>query len=139
MEYDIERIGILIADVEKYLEELEGYKIKNKGDLEDSKTYHASAMLSFAILNRVIDLGSEILSSENIGAPNSYQDIMPMLAKANVINKEQATTLNKLISKRNVLAHFYEGIKAKELFDLIKEISLVRSFLQTVKKRISKN
>ena len=137
MEYDIERIGKLIADIEKYTKELESYKINDAIGFSDSKTYHASSMLVFAILNRLIDLGSEILSVENLGAPNTYQDIMPLLAKANIINKEQADNLNKIIKKRNTLAHFYEDINEKELIKTIKDISAVKSFISTIKKRIS--
>ena len=138
MEYDIERIGKLLADIEKYLKEIEEYKIKGLNDLNDSKTYHASSMLVFAILNRVIDLGGEFLSSEDVGSPNTYQDIMPLLAKTNVINKEQANELNKIIKKRNIFAHFYEDISEKELYKTIKELPLIKSFIETLKKRISK-
>jgi len=33
-------------------------------------------MLIFAIVNRLIDLGSEIISTEELGAPNTYKEIM---------------------------------------------------------------
>lgn len=45
-------------------------------------------MLIFAVLNRIIDLGNEITFAENLGAPNTYKDIMSILAKANVLNKD---------------------------------------------------
>ena len=64
-------------------------------------------MLIFAILNKLIDLGSEIISAEKLGAPNTYQDIMILLAKGNIINKNQADELNNLVKKRNIFAHFY--------------------------------
>lgn len=139
MKYDIERIGKLITDIEKYLKEITNYKIDSVSDLSDSKTYHASSMIIFAILNRIIDLGSEILSAEDLGAPNTYQDIMPSLAKANMINKQQADNLNKLIKKRNIFAHFYEDIKEKELFKTIKDLPEIRPFLETIKKRINRS
>src|SRR3989344_2080151 len=126
MKYDIERIGKLTTDIEKYLREIEQYKIENVSDLQDSKTYHATSMVLFAVLNRVIDLGSEILSAENLGAPDTYQDIMPLLAKANIINKNHADELNKLIRKRNILAHFYEDINEKELFKALKDLPIVK-------------
>ena len=127
--YDTERIGKIVADIEKYLTELDSYKITNKDSLFDGKTYNASAMVVFAILNRVIDLGGEIISAENLGAPNSYQDIIPLLIKAGVINKIQGEKLNFLIKKRNVLAHFYEDISEKDLFNMIREIGLIKKFI----------
>ena len=133
--YDIERIGKIISDIEKYLKDLKSYNL-SKEDLVDSKNYNASSMLIFAILNRIIDLGGEIISAENLGAPNNYQDIMKILSKANVINKDQADKMNKLVSKRNVFAHFYEDISEKELFKTIKEINSVEDFVKTIKKRV---
>lgn len=135
--YDIERIGKLITDIEKYLKELEGFEIRKKEDLEDSKTYHATSMVLFAILNRLIDLGGEIISAENLGAPSTYQDIMPILTKANVINKEQTKELNKLIRKRNILAHFYEDINEKELYKTLKDLPIIKVFIDTIRKRIN--
>lgn len=136
MEYNVNRIGNLIKETEKYLDELRSYNIKSKEDLTDSKTFHAASMVVFAILNRIIDLGNEILISENVGAPNSYQDIMPLLAKSNVINKEQATELNSLVKKRNVFAHFYGEITAADLLSTIKKILAVKDFISVVRKRV---
>jgi uncharacterized protein YutE (UPF0331/DUF86 family) len=133
--YDIQRIGKIISDIKKYFKELKSYNL-SKEDLSDSKNYNASSMLIFAILNRLIDLGNEIISAKNLGAPSTYQDIMPALAKANIINKEQADNMNKLIRKRNVFAHFYEDISEKELYKTIKEMGEVESFLRTIKKHI---
>lgn len=133
--YDTQRIGKLISDIEKYIKELEDYNLTIQ-DLRESKNYYASSMLIFSILNRLIDLGGEIISSEHLGAPNTYQDIMDILAKGNVINKVQAEELKKLIGKRNVFAHFYEELNEKEVFNTIREINKIEKFLQTIKKRI---
>lgn len=111
---------------------------KNVDDLYDRKNYHASSMVVFTILNKVIDLGTEILTSEELGAPNTYKDIMPTLAKAGVINKEQADSLNRLIKKRNVLSHFYEDMDENELYSTIKELHIIMDFVNLVKKRVSK-
>jgi len=135
--YDIQRIGKIIADIEKHIKELNSYNL-NLNDLYESKNYHASSMLIFAILNKLIDLGSEIISAEKLGAPNTYQDIMNLLAKGNIINKNQADELNNLVRKRNIFAHFYEDIKEKDLYKTIKEIKIIDGFLTTIKKRISK-
>lgn len=135
--YDVQRIGNIIADIEKYAKELKVYSIKNRADLKDSKNYHAASMVLFAILNKVIDLGNEIISAENLGAPNTYQDIMPRLAKANMLNNSQARELNKLLQLRNVLAHFYQDMSEKDLFDALQKMQLVEDFVLLVRKRIS--
>ena len=133
--YDLQRVGKVISDIEKYIKELQNYNL-TLDSLYDSKNYHASSMLVFAIINRLIELGTEILSAEKIGAPNAYQDIAPLLAKGGIINKEHAEKLNLLIRKRNIFAHFYEDISEKELYRTIQDIQIVESFLKTIKKRI---
>ncbi|MEI6731285.1 MAG: HepT-like ribonuclease domain-containing protein [archaeon] len=135
--YDLERIGKAVADIEKYLKELEGYKISSISSLEDSKTYNASSMLILAILNRAIDLGADILSAENLGAPATYQDILPMLSKSGFMNKKEADNLNNLIKKRNIFAHYYGDLTEKEVFNTIGEIGQIRLFVDKVKKRVS--
>ena len=65
--YDLERIGKIISDMQRYLKELKDYNLSIE-ELHDSKTYHASSMLIFAILNRLIDLGSEIISPFGVKA-----------------------------------------------------------------------
>jgi len=133
--YDLQRIGKIISEIEKYMKELDSYKI-TKENLKDSRNYHASSMLVFAILNRIIDLGSEMISAEQLGAPNTYQDIMNILAKGNIINKEAAERMNRLISKRNAFAHFYGEVTEKEVFDIIQELKNISGFLKTIKKRV---
>ena len=134
--YDVNRIGRIISDIKKYQNELNSYGIKKVSDLKEGIKYHASAMLIFAILNRVLDLGNEILANESVGAPNTYLDIMPLLSKAGYINKEEADELNKIIEKRNVMAHFYYEINEKDLFKVINKLYLIDGFIQIVKKRI---
>lgn len=136
--YDLQRIGKVISDIEKYTKEIEGFGIKDAKDLKDIKTLRATSMDLFAILDRLIDLGNEIISAESLGAPNTYQDIMPILAKAGIMNKAQADKLNELVKKRNLLAHFYEEIREKELMEIIKSLPEVNLFVLLIKKRVMK-
>lgn len=76
--YDIERIGKIISDIERYFRdlELEGLNIKNVEDLEDRKDFYAISMVLFSILNRAIDLGDEIVMANNLGMPSTYKEIL---------------------------------------------------------------
>ena len=93
-------------------------------------------MLVFAILNRIIDLGNEIISAENLGASNTYKDIMNILARGNILNQMQANKVSKLIAKRNMFAHFYGEITKKELFDTIQDMVEIENVIKIIKKRI---
>jgi uncharacterized protein YutE (UPF0331/DUF86 family) len=95
-------------------------------------------MLIFSILNRVIDLGNEVILDEHLGSPNTYDDVMPRLSKGGIMNEKEATELNELIKKRNIFAHFYGELKRGELFNIIDNLKLVDDFIKKIKKRINK-
>ncbi len=63
--YDLEKITIIIADMEKYFEDMEKLGIRKIEDLDDIKNFYSVSMLLFAILNKAIDLGEEIVLSNN--------------------------------------------------------------------------
>jgi len=85
--YDIERIGKIISDIEKYLRDLEELKIKKIEDLEDKRNFYALSMALFSVLNRTIDLGSEIVMANDLGIPTTYRDIFKLLSKNEFIGK----------------------------------------------------
>ena len=136
--YDLQKIGKVMADIEGYLREIEEYNIRESSELENVTKYRAVSMSIFALLNRVIDLGTAILAYEQVGAPGGNMDVIPLLSKAGIINKEQADNINKLIKKRNDMAHFYYGFDKKDLFDLIKKIHLISDLVKIIKKRLNK-
>ena|SRR3989344_1860612 len=135
--YDKERITKIIADIEKFQRELGEMKIVSKEDLQKVEKKHAVAMVSFAILNRVIDLGQEILIAEKRGMPSRYADISLELAKAGVMNKNEAEEINKLIELRNIIAHTYFELGEKEIWRLVQGKSTITKYIEQIKKRVS--
>lgn len=134
--YDEKKILSIIADIEKFKEEITGFDIENLEDLDSPLKLRAASMNIFGILNRLADLGAEILAEEKVGAPSRYEDIMAFLAKASVINKETADKLNSLLKKRNYFAHFYHEINEKEIWNTLQDLKIIEPFLATIKKRI---
>lgn len=51
--------------MEKYFEDMEKLGIRKIEDLDDIKNFYSVSMLLFAILNKAIDLGEEIVLSNN--------------------------------------------------------------------------
>lgn len=136
--YDIERIVKIIKDIESYKKELDEIKISSVKDLEDTRNFHAVSMVCFAILNRIIDLGQEILVKEKQSMPSRYADIFYNLSKAGVINRKETEEINDLIKYRNIISHTYFEIEKKDVFNLIKKINLIDNFVEKVKKRIKR-
>ena len=70
MAFDLERIGIILSDLEKYFIDLDQMKIKNAADLQEKSRFYASSMIIFSIINRTFNLGEEIVEAKTWGSVN---------------------------------------------------------------------
>ncbi|MBL7117719.1 MAG: DUF86 domain-containing protein [Candidatus Syntrophoarchaeum sp.] len=133
--YDVERIGKIISDIERYFRdlELEGLNIKNVEDLEDRKDFYAISMVLFSILNRAIDLGDEIVMANNLGMPSTYKEIFRLLTRNEYIGKDIGEELSNLVFYRNLLSHEYYDLTEEDVFEVFKRIDIVKKFVGRIK------
>jgi len=131
--YDVERIGKIISDIERYFRDLEGLNIKKVEDLEDRKDFYAISMVLFSILNRAIDLGDEIVMANNLGMPSTYKEIFRLLTKNKFIGKDMGEELSNLVFYRNLLSHEYYDLTEEDVFEVFKKISIVKKFVERIK------
>ncbi|MCK4731997.1 MAG: DUF86 domain-containing protein [Methanophagales archaeon] len=133
--YDVERIGKIISDIERYFRdlELEGLNIKKVEDLEDRKDFYAISMVLFSILNRAIDLGDEIVMANNLGMPSTYKEIFRLLTRNEYIGKDMGEKLSNLVFYRNLLSHEYYDLTEEDVFEVFKKISIVKKFVERIK------
>jgi len=133
--YDIERMGKIISDIERYFRdlELEGLNIKKVEDLEDRKDFYAISMVLFSILNRAIDLGDEIVMANNLGMPSTYKEIFRLLTKNEYIGKDMGEELSNLVFYRNLLSHEYYDLTEEDVLEVFKKISIVKKFVERIK------
>jgi len=133
--YDIERIGKIISDIERYFRdlELEGLNIKKVEDLEDRKDFYAISMVLFSILNRAIDLGDEIVMANNLGMPSTYKEIFRLLTRNEYIGKDMGEKLSNLVFYRNLLSHEYYDLTEEDVLEVFKKISIVKKFVERIK------
>nr|QNO43691.1 hypothetical protein FICJDHNH_00031 [Methanosarcinales archaeon ANME-2c ERB4]QNO43954.1 hypothetical protein AECFJODE_00007 [Methanosarcinales archaeon ANME-2c ERB4]QNO50652.1 hypothetical protein BCJHFGCD_00006 [Methanosarcinales archaeon ANME-2c ERB4] len=73
--FDLERLTKIISDIYRYLDYLERIEIKDPRDLDDIRNFYAVSMILFTLINRVIDLGDEIVTSRNLGVPDIPGDL----------------------------------------------------------------
>ncbi|MEN6443398.1 MAG: DUF86 domain-containing protein [Methanoregula sp.] len=136
--YDVERIGAIYSDIQRYIRDFNDLNIDSRDALNDKRNFYATSMILFSLLNRVFDLGSEIAIAHNLGIPSTYREIFVLLQKNGLIDNDLAKTLIGFVTYRNLLSHEYHGITAEKLFDLTKKISIVREFaeqMQTLQKQ----
>jgi len=133
--YDVERIGKIISDIERYFKdlELEGLNIKKVEDLEDRKGFYAISMVLFSILNRAIDLGDEIVMANHLGMPSTYKEIFRLLTRNEYIGKDMGEELSNLVFYRNLLSHEYYDLTEEDVFEVFKKISIVKKFVERMK------
>ncbi len=131
--YDIQRIGKIIGDINRFQDDLKGLNVKNTKDLQDKKNFYSVSMLLFSILNRCIDLGEEIVSAQNLGTPTTYRDIFVLLSRKKIITTTLEQRLSSLMRLRNALAHEYEDFTEKDVFEGLQLVSAVGELVVIVK------
>ena len=106
-DYDTERISTILSDIERYQRDILELDISDISDLYDKRTFYAISMILFALLNRTIDLGNEIILARGFHVPSTYREIFTILEKEKVIEPDLAKAIGSLVLYRNLLSHEY--------------------------------
>lgn len=134
---DKEQIAIMIKDIERYLSDLSEMSISDEKDLERKEAYYAVSMVVFAVMNRVIDIGNEIISgSRDIPLPASYGDTFEILAKNRIISEKVSGQMIQLMRFRNIIAHEYYTLSKEEVLKLKKDMPKVKGFLDEIRSHL---
>jgi uncharacterized protein YutE (UPF0331/DUF86 family) len=136
VQYDIERIGSICSDIKRYMDDLDQLNIRKAADLSDKRNFYAVSMILFSLLNRVIDLGSEMTIAHDLGVPKSYREIFVLLWKNNFIDENYAKEMSRLVTYRNLLSHEYQGITPEKVFELTKKVVIIKKFAQLMQEQI---
>nr|QNO48509.1 hypothetical protein IMNOINEI_00009 [Methanosarcinales archaeon ANME-2c ERB4] len=134
--FDLERLTKIISDIHRYLDDLERIEIKDPRDLDDIRNFYAVSMILFTLINRVIDLGDEIVTSRNLGVPDIPGDLQSSGAGLGVIDKELASDLSNLVYQRNILAHEYHNLTEEDVFRTYRRVPVIRKFVERAKEHI---
>lgn len=134
--YNIERIGSIVSDINKYTRDLADMEIRTREDLIDKRNFYAVSMVMFTLLNRVFDLGSEVCIANNMGIPSTYREIFTILRKNGFISDVLSRNMIELVTYRNLLSHEYHGIDEEKLFMLTTKIRAIREFFDLMQKKI---
>ena len=80
-----------------------------------------------------MDIGNHIVSLNNIERPETFSDIIKILAKHNVISEELSTRLIKMVRFRNLLGHFYLEIDNEIIYNILQnDIKDFNSFREAI-------
>jgi len=134
--YDIERIGIMIDDIESYLSKLDSFNIKTVKDLNDDKNFYSSSMLIFNIINRCLDLSEQIVRDRSLGTPLEYKELFEIIERKKIISNKVSLKMQDLTRKRNKISHRYGNITKAEIFDTISQLKVVNDFIKEIEGEI---
>jgi hypothetical protein len=84
--YDMERIGTICSDIQRYLRDLKDLNIRQIEDMNDKRNFYAVSMILFSIFNRVFDLGSEVALPKIWGYPQPTVKYLFCSRKTDVLN-----------------------------------------------------
>lgn len=137
-EFDSERISAILSDIDRYHCDLRELHISAVEDLNDKRTFYAASMILFALLNRTIDLGNEILITRGFRIPSTYREIFVILGQEQVIDTDLAGKIGSLVFYRNLLSHEYHGINPEKLFILTGRVSDILAFTRKIQQYLLK-
>jgi len=135
-QYDIERMGLIFSDIRRYFEDLESLSILHVQDLDDKRNFYAASMILFSLINRILDLGSEMVIANNLGVPSTYREIFILLQKDGTVNADLAREMGRLVTYRNLLSHEYQGITSEQVFELLGKVELIKKFVLLLQNKI---
>lgn len=120
----------LFSNLEKFLQDLEEILPEEEEFLKNKEHQYSVSMLMMNIINICLDIGSEIISSKQLGYPETYRDIFTLLEKGKIIPSTLANKLRNLVGLRNLLAHEYGEVNMELLYEQAKEIGFIEEFLK---------
>jgi uncharacterized protein YutE (UPF0331/DUF86 family) len=137
-EFDRARINKIIRDINRFLNDLDKMNVESIDNLNNIEKFYAVSMILFALINRTVDLGDEIVASLNIGMPSKYSDIFYLLRKNGYISRELTQNLTWLVDVRNLLSHEYQDFDGKDVFNIMEKVPSIKEFVENMKNLINK-
>ncbi len=135
---DLERIEVIIEDLEFLISKLKSFNIKSSKDLNDDKNFYSSSMVIFSILNRSVDLAEQVVEGKRIGFAMKYRDFFKMLEDKKILTKDTSENIQDLIIKRNKISHRYSSVTEDELFDVLNKVNVIETFIKEIEEFVKK-
>lgn len=123
-----------IQIIEKYLVHLDTFTFESFEEFESEfNDYLAISMSLFTILNACIEIGESIIDLKRLEFPQSYRYIFTILQKNSILSKELAQSLSSCMRERNMIAHQYDEIDTKAIYELYRNREIFNKFLLEIK------
>jgi uncharacterized protein YutE (UPF0331/DUF86 family) len=113
------KISLILQDLEQ-LQQLAELDMSQY--LADFKNEILAERYLERIIGRVIDINFHIIAEKTLSTPTDYYSSFTQLAKLEILDHDSAARYARLAGLRNRLAHGYNGIDEKIIYEAVKDV-----------------
>ncbi len=127
--------------LDQLMENLRELKEIGKEDfLSNYKNYFTAQRALEISINICIDIGNHIVTLNNKEKPETFTDIIEILAKHEIISNELKTHFIKMVRFRNLLGQFYLEIDNKIIYNILQNnLKDFDSFKEAILRKFKNN
>jgi len=127
-----------ISYLKKYLDILEGYKQYTREQIEEDVNIKGMVeRYLYLVSQSAIDLAEAVLSFKDLRKPTTLGETYTILEEAEIIDKNLAAEMIKMVGFRNILAHDYAEINYDIVYDVLQnKLSDIEKFIQQIKEQL---
>ena len=128
-----------ISAAKRYLKILERYKKYSQEELiKNIDLRGAVERYLYLATQAAIDLAEAVISLKNLRKPTASSECFYILEEEEIIKRELAEKLVKMVGFRNIIAHDYQKIDYDIMYDiLINRLKDIEQFLKLIEKTFS--
>ena len=89
--------------------------------LADDRSQAAATRWLQTAVEALIDIGNHVIAREGFGVPRSYAETVEILAREEVLPRQDLDTYVKMVRFRNRVVHLYDDVDPEELWTILSE------------------
>lgn len=138
---DKELIKNKMADIEKYLKELEPIlKIGSRKIIDDNLRLHTVERLFQLIVDTAVDINTHIIMASDFNVPEDSYSTFVVLGENKILPMDFALKIAPSVGLRNLIVHKYGNVDLKKMVDdVINEIGDYVEFLRIINSFLEKS
>lgn len=128
-----------ISTIRKYLQILSGYQKYRIEEICDDDTLRGAVeRYLYLVSQATIDLAEAVIAYKKFRKPSIYSETFDILKEERVISSELAEKLVRMAGFRNVIAHMYEMVDFKVVYDVLQNrLSDIEEFVKQVQEHMT--
>ncbi len=111
-----------INRMEQALKRLEYYTSLSLDEIREQDLIPALEREVHVVIEALLDIGNNLISSMGWGVPTSYREIAFILMRNNVLDRELGAKLASLAGLRNILVHLYSMVDYDLLYSHARDL-----------------